>query len=1076
MSDPFTTGQIRDRVLAGWSASPARFREDANAEEDLALGGYRDRLVVELAQNAADAAARAGVPGVVRFTLRDDAPAWSASGGPVLVVENTGAGLTSDGVQSLATLRASAKRDEPSEPAGPTRPGDLSEPTEPIESAVGRFGVGFAAVLAVTDEPVVLSRSGGVRFSRADTAALVAEAAREAPGLDTEVRRRGGQVPALRLPFPAEGEPPEGFDTAVVLPLRDEAAAELVRELLAEVDDTLLLALPRLDRIEIDTGTAPVRVLSDAAARWHTVRAGGTWTNAERATLLADRPTEERDRPYWSVLWAIPRDAAPVDPLGGTGSATSALPRVVHAPTPTDEPMSLPALLLASFPLDPTRRHVAPGPLTDRLVEEAATAYAELARTRAEAGTDGGSGGGTDALDLVPLGLPAGRLDGALRAAIAHRLPATPLLPSAEDPYLLLRPREAVVVDNADPVLVRTLASVVGGLVAPDPRHGSALDALGVRRLPLADLVDELGAVADAHPPDWWHDLYVALAGAAADPERREALGALPIPLADGRVARGARGLLLPGGADLPEETTGVLASYGLRLIHQLAAAEPAFDTLERLGATPAGPRSILDDGAVRAAVQDSPDADEPAEVADAVLALVAAAVRAGELQPGDLPWLGDLALPDDTGELAPASALVLPGSRAEELFDPEDLAPLDRAVFEHWGPQVLEAAGVVGTLGLVTASDVDLTAPPDELAELDDIESWASEAADELEAGDGGGTVGEFLAVRDVDFVREDAWPRALVLLVAEPALRRALVVPARLRDPRRPELPAVDVPSYTAWWIRRHVHVDGLPIPAYADPDAEPAIAALARPAPAWLAAFDPAARLAIGLVRTADDLDSDGLRRILHRLADPALVVDAPTMVRLWAQLGSLDPQLLGSDSAPERVRVLAGRETRVVDADDAVVVDAPMWAQRTDLGEQVVATGEAADNLAELLDLPLASELAAGEVGGEPAGDGGERQVPEAVRLLLPEVPTSWWEYDDLHVDGQSVEWWVDDDGRPHAATGAGLARALAWAGGRWDLRYAVAAVLAEPDQLAAYVVEAAFDERPGDEGPADEGPA
>src|SRR5260370_3916395 len=42
-------------------ASPARFREDANAEEDYTLGGYRDRGVVELAQNAADAAAGAGV-------------------------------------------------------------------------------------------------------------------------------------------------------------------------------------------------------------------------------------------------------------------------------------------------------------------------------------------------------------------------------------------------------------------------------------------------------------------------------------------------------------------------------------------------------------------------------------------------------------------------------------------------------------------------------------------------------------------------------------------------------------------------------------------------------------------------------------------------------------------------------------------------------------------------------------------------------------------------------------------------------------------------------------------------------
>jgi hypothetical protein len=63
VSDPYGTAAIRERVLAGWAAAPVRLREDANAEEDLALGGYRDRLVVELAQNAADAAARAGFPG-----------------------------------------------------------------------------------------------------------------------------------------------------------------------------------------------------------------------------------------------------------------------------------------------------------------------------------------------------------------------------------------------------------------------------------------------------------------------------------------------------------------------------------------------------------------------------------------------------------------------------------------------------------------------------------------------------------------------------------------------------------------------------------------------------------------------------------------------------------------------------------------------------------------------------------------------------------------------------------------------------------------------------------------------------
>src|ERR687889_2205491 len=161
VADPFDTAGLRRRVLAVWSDSPARFREDANAEEDLVRGGYRDRLLVELAQNAADAAARAGVPGRLRLTLEDD----------VLRATNTGAPLDADGVQALATLRASAKRDQP--------------------ASVGRFGVGFAAVLTVSDEPAVVSTTGGVRFSAADTRA---EVAGDGP-LAGEGARRGGAGP-----------------------------------------------------------------------------------------------------------------------------------------------------------------------------------------------------------------------------------------------------------------------------------------------------------------------------------------------------------------------------------------------------------------------------------------------------------------------------------------------------------------------------------------------------------------------------------------------------------------------------------------------------------------------------------------------------------------------------------------------------------------------------------------------------------------------------------------------------------------------------------------------------------------
>ena len=73
--------------------------------------------------------------------------------------------------------------------------------------------------------------------------------------------------------------------------------------------------------------------------------------------------------------------------------------------------------------------------------------------------------------------------------------------------------------------------------------------------------------------------------------------------------------------------------------------------------------------------------------------------------------------------------------------------------------------------------------------------------------AGGGPAGVFELLAVRDLEFVDPARWPRALELL-AGPPLRAALVEPNRvlLADGRY-----TDVPSYTAWWLRRHVTLAG-------------------------------------------------------------------------------------------------------------------------------------------------------------------------------------------------------------------------------------------------------------------------
>ena len=112
--------------------------------------------------------------------------------------------------------------------------------------------VGFAAVLAVTDAPRIASTSGAVHWDAARAAAELAAV----PALAEEVARRSGQLPVLRLPYAAQGAPPADATTVVELPLRDAAARELVSRLLAAVDDAMLLALPALERLDVEVEVA----------------------------------------------------------------------------------------------------------------------------------------------------------------------------------------------------------------------------------------------------------------------------------------------------------------------------------------------------------------------------------------------------------------------------------------------------------------------------------------------------------------------------------------------------------------------------------------------------------------------------------------------------------------------------------------------------------------------------------------------------------------------------------------------------------------------------------------------------
>lgn len=936
MTDPFGTQALRTAVLDAWAASPTRFREDANAEEDLRLGGYADAWFVELAQNAADASAG---DGRLRVHVADGE----------LRVANTGAPLTPAGVAALASLRASAKRDD----AG----------------SVGRFGVGFAAVLTVSDAPRVVSTTGAVAFSAARTADAVASM--EGPA--AELARRD-EPPVLRLVWPVDEEPPASYATEVRLPLRPTVdGADLLAHARATAPD-LLLALPGLVEIDVDgvvlRRTEDAGVVRIGARSWRVVRRSGLLDDGTR-----DAAAEQRDRREWSVTWALPLGAALPDD------------EVAHAPTATGERLDLPARLIATLPLEPDRRRVRKGPATERVLDAAAATYLDLVRATDPA----------ERLTLVPEpGFPRSELDGRLRDLLIDALRSAAWLPAAGGGELA--PGRSEWLDLLSDDLPALLAEAGFERLLAPPVAPTALAELGAHRLGAAELVERLFGVE--RPPSWWRALYAQLEPLVETvPGLVDDLRALPVPLAGGRTAAGPATALLPVG-----DTHGI-AELGLTGLH---IADPAavHPLLRRLGATDADASALLEHPALADAVERSvDDADaglDMAPLADAVLALV------GEL--GSAPaTLAALALPDEEGRPSRADELVLPDAALRPLLAADVPLGVLAASWAQRPRSVLTAVGVLDGFALVVDES-----PVGPEHDLDDEERWW----DTLDA-----PPARLVAVRDLDLVADDAWPAALALLAADRDTRTAVTTPG----------------SYTAWWLARHARLDGHRPGHWRLPSAD-ALAALYDAAPdprvpsprvgvsvrpgraideAFLATVGVRADLHIADARAADDL--------LARLADPArrpaaaLVADAHVALADAVAAGRVDAADL---DLPEYVRALDGSVAHV---DVAMVLDAPWPAAVLPANELVIGGDPVA--LAELLDLPLATDVVAASVDGEGISTAWAElgEVVVACHTLGIGVPPGGFQrHDELWVTltrpvtGRfRVPTWVDAQGRWHA---------------------------------------------------------
>lgn len=207
------------KCLATYREDAARVTQDANIEAQIFEGGYAERQLFELVQNAADALH--STSGRVEVRLTES----------TLYVANEGSALTPAGVVSLMASHISKKEAD----------------------EIGRFGLGFKSVLAVSARPQVYSRSGSVGFDADATRRRIEEVV---PQLDRYPTTRLAE--ALDFSEAAAADPHLAelgawATTVVKLPLRARQE-ELSKEMRLFPAEFLLFS-PQISRVVIDDRT-----------------------------------------------------------------------------------------------------------------------------------------------------------------------------------------------------------------------------------------------------------------------------------------------------------------------------------------------------------------------------------------------------------------------------------------------------------------------------------------------------------------------------------------------------------------------------------------------------------------------------------------------------------------------------------------------------------------------------------------------------------------------------------------------------------------------------------------------------
>ena len=336
------------RLREVYRLSPERLIAEYRREREITRG-YHGREILELLQNAGDAAHQLGTSGKVRIVVTPHG----------MVMGNTGRPFDTGGVQSLMTANLSPKRQ--------------------CEAAViGDKGLGFRSILNWTHSPLITSGELGVAFLPGYAAERIDQLAADNAELARRVeveRTRADELIVPRLAFPqwvqdwskhdwpeSDGHRSiaacchslrsEGFDTAVGMPFHTPRAHKEAVQQVDELNPEFLLLVDSIAELEL-------RVDGFAPKIWTCARSNG------RATLRdGDRVLSK-----WTVVGCegeVPGELLDQAESGksrfqitlATPDENQASPGTLFCFFPTEVDVPLPLLVHATVELDETRKHL----------------------------------------------------------------------------------------------------------------------------------------------------------------------------------------------------------------------------------------------------------------------------------------------------------------------------------------------------------------------------------------------------------------------------------------------------------------------------------------------------------------------------------------------------------------------------------------------------------------------------------------------------------------------------------------------------------------------------------------------